>query len=209
MFDDLIKKFWQREQEEIEKNKFRIAAMIFLAVVAIIFSASDFDKSEEIILSETPQVEEKNSQPAEDKKISEVAEEKNSAVQKVSDENIIAVVGANSEPLFVGDPFLTSEVEEISGVEEDKKIPAAENISPPTVLKSPVSQKNSAVEETFILSGTAVSDNQRTALVRRYKGKNFEGTIILQVGDALKGKKVVEITENNLILEDGEKISAY
>lgn len=209
MFDDFIKKFWQREKEEIEKNKFRIGAIIFFAFVAIIFSISDFGKSEEIILSETPQVEEKNSQPAEVKKISEVAEEKNSAVQKISDENIISVVGANSEPLLVGNPFLTYEVEKIFEVEEDKKIPAAENISPQIVITQTEPKKIFTVEEKFILSGTAISGNNRTALVQHYRGKNFEGTIILQVGDTLKGKKVIEITDDNLTLEDGEKISAY
>ena len=214
MFGDFFKNFLEREREEIEKHKVRIGLIIFLAVAAIIFSFSDFGDNEENISVDTSQVEENNSaekisntEKATDKKIS--------TVQKVTDENIISVVGANAETLFVKDPFQVAEVEEIEKVEkaveveEEKNIPATEKFYPQVTVNQPSQQKNSAVEEKFVLSGTAIGDTQRTALVQHYKGNKIEGTLFLQVGDRLKGKKVVEITEDAVILEGGEKISVY
>ena len=215
MFGDFFKNFLEREREEIEKHKVRIGLIIFLAVAAIIFSFSDFGDNTENISVETSQVEENNSA----EKISDTEKathKKISTVQKVTDENIISVVGANAETLFVKDPFQVAEVEEIEKVEkaveveEEKNIPATERFYPQAVTTQQTApQKNSAVEEKFVLSGTAIGDTQRTALVQHYKGNKIEGTLFLQVGDRLKGKKVVEITEDAVILEGGEKISVY
>ena len=213
MFDDFWKNFLEREREEIEKHKVRIGIAIFFAVAAIIFAVSDFGENEEIISVETSEQEnisaEKNSETAvEDKKISDAP--------KVSEENITAVIGANSETLFVKDPFQVAEIEEVESVEvekvpevEEKNIPPQQNFTPQTVTPTPAPKNNPAADDKFILTGTAIGDTQRTALVQHYKGNNFAGTIILQVGDSLKNKKVVAITEDALILDDGEKISAY
>ena len=51
MFDEL-KKFLQRELDEIKQNKFRVAAMIGVAVFTIIFwIVDDSSRGEEIDLS--------------------------------------------------------------------------------------------------------------------------------------------------------------
>lgn len=205
MSGGFFKNFWEREREEIEKHKGRVGVSILIAVAAIIFAVSDFGEKEEIILTENQPVEE-NSAAVEVEKV-----EKTSAPQEISAENVIAVVGANSEILFVKDPFQTSKVaeeilSEVEEVAEEKNNSPPQNISPQAVNPAP---KNSAVEDRFILTGTAISDNQRTALVQHYRGKNFFGTIILQVGDNFQGKKVVAITEDAVFLEGGEKILFY
>lgn len=215
MFGDFFKNFLQNEREEIEKHKTRIILVIFLAVATIIFSFSDFGNNAENISIETSQVEEKDSA----EKITDtekVDDKKISTVQEVTAENVISVIGANAEKLAVKNPFQVAEVEEVEEVEksveveEDKKTPATENISPQVVVVQQLAtQKNSAVEEKFILSGTAIGDTKRTALVQHYKNNKPAGTLFLQVGDSLKGKKVVEITEDAVILEGGEKISLY
>ena len=204
--NDFIKNFLEREREELEKHKVRIGFSVVIAVAAIIFSVIDFDSGKEVILTESPQVEEKISAPAKVEKISEV--------KQVSDDNITPVIGANAENIFVKNPFQTPEVAEVETAPEvEEEISEPEKNSPPVVIVQQTAppQKNSTPvqEEKFILSGTAIGDKQRTALVQHYKGKNFSGTIILQVGDSLKGKKVVDITEDAVTLEGGEKIFVY
>jgi len=221
MSGDFLKKFFEREREEIEKHKVRIGIAIFFALATIIFAVSDFGENAETISVETSQVEENiSAEKNSDKKIPDkkIPDKKISAVEKNAEENIIAVIGANSETLFVKDPFQVAEVEEVEEtesvepekvVEEDKNISATKNFTPQIENSAPAPKNNSAVDEKFILTGTAIGDTQRTALVQHYKDKKLEGTIILQVGDSLNGKKVVRITEDALIFDDGEKISAY
>ena len=202
--DDLIKNFLEREREEIVQHKARFGAMIVCAVFAIVFFVSDFGEEEEIISTEPVPVEE-TSEPVEVEKKSAPKVQKISEVQKVPEGNVTTVLGANSEFLFVKDPFNIAEVEEVAEVAE-----VEENI--PAQTFQPAPQNNSpppTSEEKFVLSGTAISDNQRTALVQHYKDKKFAGTIILQVGDTLKGKKVIAIEEDFVTLEGGEKISIY
>ena len=207
--DDLIKNFLEREREEIVQHKARFGAMIVCAFFAIVFFVSDFGEEEEIISTEPVPVEE-TSEPVEVEKKSAPKVQKISEVQKVPESNVTAVLGANSEFLFVKDPFNIAEVEEVEEVAEVEENISAENISAQTFQPAP--QNNSpppTSEEKFVLSGTAISDNQRTALVQHYKDKKFVGTIILQVGDTLKGKKVIAIAEDFVTLEGGEKISIY
>ncbi len=205
--NDFIKNFLEREREEIEKHKFRIGAALIFAIAAIIFSVSEFGSDDEIILTESPQVEEKISAPVEVKKISEVADKNISPEKKVSDENITPVIGANPGILFVKDPFKIHEVEEIeTNPEVVEKNSESEIFSSQIEIPSPPKNSSPILERKFILTGTVISGSHRIAQVKYSEGKNFSDTIILQVGDSLDGKKVVEIAEDCVTLDGGEKI---
>ena len=215
--NDFVKKFFEKEFAEIEKNKFRISAMIFCASALIVFSVGNFGSDEEkIISSENQQGEENFSDTEKNSDAEKISVDKKNSVadnKKISepeDKNFISVIGANSEQIFVGNPFQISEVEpeKISDSEEKISEPEQKNSAPVIIVQNPPPQKNSVPveEEKFILSGTAITDNQKTALVQHYKGKNFAGTLFLKVGDSLKGKRITEITEDAIILSSGEKL---
>ena len=214
MFDDKIKNFFENERAEIEKHKFRLVFSFLLLLATIIFVFTNFDdnEEEELNLNETPSIEEKT---AVEKNL---PTEKQPEVKKVSEENIVPVIGANSEILFVRDPFKLSESEiETEKTAEEKKVeqPTVEEkvstVSAPSVIFSPpeLTKKSSPPsEETefFALSGTAIGENQKTALVKHFKKDKFTETLMLTVGDTLNGKKIIEITEDFLQLDGGEKI---
>ena len=203
MFEEEIKNFWKREKEEIQKNRLRIGVLL-CTIFAGIFSLIDFDEGEEVILTDSPKTEIAEEKNLSDKKISTVA--------TVSEENITPVIGANSETLFVRDPFKVIEVESVKKEEinnsQSANLPISQsnNLTQPSL---PPQQKNFSTQETtekFILTGTATTPTGNTALVQHYKGKNLSETFILSVGDTLKGQRIVEITENFLLLDGGEKL---
>ena len=215
--NDKLKNFFEKERAEIEKHKLRIGAVFFCLIFLIIFVSADFEESEEINLAEVQPVEENI--PADKKAVEQKISEKKSEVAKVENKNVTAVKGANSEILFVRDPFKISvEEDEV----EDKKVEAEkksdspkveEKFSQPVIIQQPASQKNLPPQpatlksaENFILTGTAIGDNQKTALIQHYKDDKLAETLMLSVGDTLNGKKIIEITEDFLQLDGGEKI---
>ena len=186
----MFEKFWRDNLKEIQENKIRFAAVLICFVFAVILFLSD-DSGEEIILAE-------NSAPVE---ISEnvdagtkIIAVKNSATSNLG-ENVKVVIGANSEDLFVHDPFKIPPKEKVKTVE----IPT--ETAPPPVAQIPTSN------EKFILRGTAIIGNNKSALVQKISGNDKnEENLILEIGDTLNGKKIFDISTDSLILEDGETL---
>ena len=198
--NDTIKKFFLREKEEIAKNKVRVGILIGSLVIGI-FALIDFDDGEEINLSEAPP-------PVAEEKIS--ADKTIPDAVEISNENVTAVIGANAEKLFVRDPFKVEEkIPEPELAEKKVEPPKAQEILPQQIFSPSPPQKNSQPaepEDKFVLTGTAITSSGNTALVQQFKGKNLSGTLILSVGDTLKGRRITSITENYLTLDGGEKI---
>lgn len=181
----MFEKFFRREVEEIKNHKARLAGVVLCLVFAIIFAVwSNLDSGEEIILTDAP------SEKVFDKKIS--------APLKVDDRNVIEVIGADSSILFVGDPFRAEEV-----VEEIELPKVEEKTLPPT--ETPPQEKNPPPEEKFYLLGTAIGAEEKIAFVRHEKNSAAEN-LFLKTGDSLKGKRIVEIAEDFLTLEGGERL---
>ena len=179
----MFEKFFKAEIEEIRQNKVRIAGLALCLIFAIGFALWNyFDTGEEIILTEKP-----------------VAEEKDLSVKKVSAENVTPVIGANSDILFVKNPFrFEEETVEEEKVEQPK---IEEKISQP-VEEIKISPQ---VEEKFVLVGTAITAEEKTALVQRIKNSASEN-LFLTVGDMIGRKKIIDITEDFILLDDGEKL---
>ena len=180
----MFEKFFKQEIEEIRQNKVRVIGLVLCFVFAIVFLIWNyFDTGEEIILTEKPS-----------------DEEKNISVQKVPEQNITAVIGANSDVLFVKNPF-HSKKEILEEEKEVEKSELTEKISEPVEdikISTPVDEK-------FVLSGTAITSEEKTALVQHTKNSVSEN-LFLSVGDTVGNKKIIDIEEDFILLEDGEKL---
>ncbi len=201
MFDDELKKIWQNNLAEIKENKVRFTAVFICFIVAVILFFTDENSvGEEINLSENPAPVEtvENVKPTDsDKKIITV---KNAAVS-TADKNINVVRGANSDDLYIYDPFKTPQKEIIQPPPEIPTVIIPPNITPP-VAQIPVK-----TAEKFILRGTAIIGNKKSALIQKFISdeKNSDSeNLILEIGDSLNGKKILDINQDYLTLDDGE-----
>ena len=188
-----LKDFWQKELQEIQENKIRFAGLcICFIVLAGLFLADD-GGGDEITLNETPTpevIETANT----NKNIVTV---KNSAVP-TANEKIKIVRGANSDGLFISDPFKIPEKEKIEPPPE----------LPPVIIAPPVAQVPISNEK-FILRGTAIIGANKSALVQKIfvdKKNSDAENLILNIGDSLNGKRVIDIGVDCLILDDGETL---
>ena len=191
--DEFLKKFWQDNLTEIRENKFRFAAICFCFVAAVVLFFANDDDGEEIILTENPapaEFAETAENPDTNKKIIVL----NSPAISSGKQNIKIVSGANAEALFVHDPF---------------KIPIKEKIQPqPEIILPSVEEIPPVSNEKFILRGTAIIGDNKSALVQKIssvKDSDAEN-LILGIGEDFNGKMIIEITPDFLILIDGTKI---
>ncbi len=207
MFNDELKSklkdFWQSNLKEIQENKIRFAAVFICFVVAVIFYFADENSTgEEINLTETPAPVENPvlvEQVDTNKKIITV---KNAATSNAA-ENITAVLGANSDDLYVADPFKVPSKPKIETPPPLPEIPAA-----PEIIQQPVAQVPPAPTEKFILRGTAITGDKKSALIQKIipDEKTAEENLILELGDTLNGKKIIDIDNDSLTLDDNSKI---
>lgn len=237
-----LQEFWQNELEEIRQNKIRVFALIFSFFIAVALMFSE-DSGEKIDVSHSEKVEES----AEITSKKNIDDDKNpnkkvisvkKAENKNDGEKIVAVIGANSEELYVGDPFQSSEEKPASvkqEVSKNENIPQQIPIIPPQAPKisvqsselppipdmsadlppipsvTPVKLAENITPATeFVLTGTAINSDKKVAVVKKIsasQGKNErEENMLLVVGDVLDGRKIVNITEDSIIFDDGNNI---
>ena len=188
---DELKKFLQRELDELKQNKFRVIGIVAcFIVVLILWIVDDSSGGEEIILDEpTPIV---DAPPAtKDFPVVSLPEEK-------SPEGVTLVLGANADPIFIGDPFV--------GAEKPKPLPQPPPKitmppAPPIVIQPPQISEQLKPQEKFILTGTAISGVNKMAMFVR--GKE---TLFLTIGDEIGGKKISDITSDFVTFADGERV---
>ena len=187
---DGLKKILQHELDELKQNKIRATALGVCFIVLLIFWATD-DSSvgEEISLNEEP--------PA----VDTPPATKDFPVVNLptkSPDGVTLVLGANADPLFVGDPF--------AGKEKPKSAPPPPKvILPPIPPVAPPPQPQTSAppppQEKITLTGTAISGENKIAMVLR--GKE---TLFLTVGEEINGKKISDITPDFVTFENGERI---
>lgn len=183
---DELKKFLNREVEELKQNKIRAIALGVCFVVLLIFWLTDDGSSgEEIVLMEKP--------PAtKDLPVKPLPVEK-------SPDGVTRVLGANADALFIGDPF--------AGEEKPKPQPPPKVIAPapPIVIQPPPlpppQEKPVILKEKIILTGTAISGNVKTAMFLRDKE-----TLFKTVGEEIGGKKISDINPDFVTFEDGGRV---
>lgn len=180
----MFEKFWQDNLKEIQENKLRFIAVFVSFVLAVGLFFSNDSGGDEIILEETPPVE-----PAENLDDTKIIAVHNAATSSANS-NIKVVVGANSGDLYVHDPF---------------QVPPKEIVEPIPEVVPPVEQV-AAPAEKFVLRGVAIIGQNKSALVQKIsdENKNSAVDLILEIGDLLNGKKIVEIAPDSVILEGGE-----
>ncbi|MBQ6006803.1 MAG: hypothetical protein IJL14_11300 [Selenomonadaceae bacterium] len=187
---DALKDFLNRELEEIKQNKIRAGAIVICFVVAVIFLIAD-DSGEEIKLNESPKIAEAppltKDFPVKDLPVTTAPVEK-------SVEGVTLVLGANAEPLLIGDPF---------AFEEKPKPPPKVDMPPvpPIILPKIPEQSQPQPQEKIILTGTAISGSNKTAMFLR--GKE---TLFLTVGDEINGRLIVDISPDFVTFADNVRV---
>lgn len=194
-----LRDFWQNELEEIRQNKIRVFALIFSAFIAVALMFSE-DSGEKIDVVNSEKVEESaeitpKKNIDEDKRQNKKVISVKKAENKNDGEKIVAVIGANSEELYVGDPFQSEEEKPASvkqEVSKNENIPQQVPIIPPQAPKIPVQSSelppipdmsaelppipsatpvklaeniNPAAE--FVLTGTAINSDKKAAVVKK------------------------------------------
>ena len=245
MFDDedylkqKFRDFLKDEIEELQQHKLRFFALFFsfLLSMALIFT-EDSGKTIEINnvsrIEETPDVEEeeniKTNKKTSNNEIISVKKGSNESKR----EKVVAVLGANSDKLYIGDPF-QSEEELLPEVQqksiEKAAIPQQVPIIPPQLppipdqiqnlppipsavpqIIEPVLEPIKTVEQEFILTGTAVNFDKKSAVVQKISTVQGQServeNLILSVGDSLEGHQIVDITPSAVLFDDGHRIKS-
>lgn len=196
---DKFKNFWQKDLNELKENPLRFGGLLICFIALVILFFSDDGGGEQINTSKNPapvETVEKPATVANDTKIITVKNAKNSN----ADKNITVVLGANSENAVVHDPFKIPQKEKF-----DTPPPAEIPTVQPAIIP-PVAQEPPKLSEKFILRGTAIVGYNKSALIQIISNdKNSAAeNLILEIGDTLGGKKIIDISQDFLTFDDGE-----
>lgn len=198
MNDELKEKlmeFLRRDLDELRKHKYRTIAMAVVVLVGLIYSwKPEGTNVEEIDLSDTPPV-------TKDLPVQKLPDKKIPAQISETIDGVKIVLGANSEQLFIGDPF--------AGVEKPKPPPPPKvepqktelpKIPPPSQIPQPPPKVEP--KEKIILTGTAISGDNKTAMFLRGKQTEF-----LTVGEEIGGRIISDITPEFVTFTDGGRVN--
>jgi len=187
---DELKKFLSRELDELKQNKVRAIALgVCFIILLIVWTIDDTSGGEEIILVDAPPV-------TKDLPV------KSLPVSK-SPDGVTVVLGANADALFIGDPFAGEEKPKPQPQPPPSPPPPLPTIPQPHVVIQPPEPPPQVEQpkETLTLTGTAISGDNKTAMILR--GKE---TLFLTIGDVIDGRRIVDITPDFVTLDDGERI---
>ncbi|MBQ7705250.1 MAG: hypothetical protein IJT73_07490 [Selenomonadaceae bacterium] len=199
MFGDELKKFWQKDLKEIKENKIRFTLLGICSIFLLILFFSEDSGGEKVTVAENPAPVENVKPVDENKKI--VPVKFNSKVN----ENITAVLGANSNELYVFDPFKVPPKEKIE-IETPPPLPAQPVIitPPPVVAQEP---PKPAIK--FLLRGTAIIGDKKSAILQKIVDEekiSDAENLIVEIGEILNGKKILDIAPDSLTFDDGETL---
>lgn len=192
---DELKKILSRELDELKQHKVRAIALgVCVIVLLIVWTIDDGSGGEEIILVDAPPV--TKDLPVKPLPVKPLPVEKNP-------DGVTVVLGANADALFIGDPFAGEEKPKPKPQPPTPPLPAIPQ--PQTVIQPPEpTQPTPQVEqpkEPLTLTGTAISGDNKTAMILR--GKE---TLFLTIGDVIDGRRILDITPDFVTLDDGERI---
>ena len=182
---DGFKEILRRELDELKQNKIRVGVLAACLLVLIIFSVTEDDSDEEIILEEPPLTK--------DLPVKILPAEKNSDGVKI-------VLGANADKIFIGDPFAVEEKIEPE-LPPAPPTPPLPKIPAPSIMIQPPQPKIEQPAEKILLTGTAISGENKTAMFLR-----GNETLFLTIGEEIGGKKISDITPDFVTFADGRRI---
>ena len=187
---DELKKLLSRELDELKQHKVRAIALgVCLVVLLIVGTLDDGSGGEEIILVDAPPV-------TKDLPVKPLPVTK-------SPDGVTIVLGANADALFIGDPFAGEEKPKPAPQPPPQPPPPLPTIPPPQVVIQPPAPTPQIEQpkETLALTGTAISGDNKTAMILR-----GNETLFLTIGDVIDGRRIVDITPDFVTLDDGERI---
>ena len=199
---ELLKKFLERERDEIIQHKQRFIAII-VAFVASIICIFAFNTDEET-----------TTQSTDPKKVVETADNKpvqkskNKSVERKSILGLDKIVAENE----IVNPFKV-DIEKPPEVKNSEIKTDVKTINQPTLSIKNVLPKD---EEKIILTlnGTAISGDKKMAIIQRNivnkhnskdEKKQIE-SLLLNVGDSVDGRKIIDIGKNFIAFDDGQKL---
>ena len=187
---DKLAEWFRRDLNELKKDKVRVIATVVFLVILVAFKLTDDGPDvEEIDLDSPPLTKDLPVQKLPAKVPAQTPE---------SLDGVKIVLGANSEPLYVGDPFAAP----------PKPKPAPKVEPPPKIELPPIPSPQiqpppqpSAPKEKIVLTGTAISGTNKTAMFLRDKKTEF-----LTVGDEIGGRIISDITPEFVTFNDGTRL---
>ena len=199
---ELLKKFLERERDEIIQHKQRFIAII-VAFVASIICIFAFNTDEET-----------TTQSTDPKKVVETADNKpvqkskNKSAERKSILGLDKIVAENE----IVNPFKV-DIEKPPEVKNSEIKTDVKTINQPTLSIKNVLPKD---EEKIILTlnGTAISGDKKMAIIQRNivnkhnskdEKKQIE-SLLLNVGDSVDGRKIIDIGKNFIAFDDGQKL---
>ena len=183
---DELKEILRRELDELKQNKIRVGALAACAIVLLIFAITDdTSDGEEIILEESPPV-------TKDLPVKILPVPK-------SPDGVKIVLGANADRIFIGDPFASEEESKI--LPPPQPTPPLPKIPAPTTSTIPPQSRIESKKEKFVLTGTAISGENKIAMFLR-----GNETLFLTIGEEIGGRKISDITPDFVTFEDGTKV---
>ena len=177
-----LKEILRRELDELKQNKIRVISLAACFVILLaVWITDDGSDGEEIILTDEPPL-------TKDLPI------KTLPVAK-SPDGVKIILGATADRLFIVDPFAVEEKVE----PEPPPTPPLPKIPPPSIIIEPPT-KPEPPKEKIILTGTAISGDNKTAMFLR-----GDETLFLTVGEEIGGRKISEISPDFVTFDNGEK----
>ena len=173
--------------DELKQNKVRVIALGVCLVMLVVFKLTDDGSDVEEIDVDAPPV-------TKDLPVQKLPDK--TAQSPASLDGVKIVLGANSDALYVGDPFA---VPPKPKVEPPPKVNLPP-IPPPQPIQPPQPQPI-APKERIILTGTAISGTNKTAMFLR--GKE---TVFLSVGDEIGGRIISDVGVDFVTFADGVRL---
>ena len=181
-----LKEILRRELDELKQNKIRVGILAGCLVILLIVSITDDGSDgEEIVLTEEPPL-------TKDLPI------KTLPVAK-SPDGVKIILGATADRLFIGDPFAVEEKVEPEPPPTEPTTPLPK-IPPPSIIIEPTPEPE-LPKEKIILTGTAISGDNKTAMFLR-----GDETLFLTVGEEIGGRKIYEISPDFVTFDNGERV---
>ena len=188
----LLAEWFRSKLDELKQNKVRVIALGVCLVMLLAFKLTDDGSDvEEIEVDAPPLTKDLPVQKLPEKVPAQVSE---------SPDGVKIVLGANNETLYVGDPFaVPPKPKPAPKVEPPPKIELPP-IPPPKTIQQPQTEPP-ATKEKIILTGTAISGTNKTAMFLRDKKTEF-----LSVGDEIGGRIISDITPDFVKFNDGTRL---
>ena len=184
---DKLAEWFRRDLDELKQNKVRVIALGVCFVMAVAFWLTDDGSDVEKIDVDAPPV-------TKDLPVQKLPA-KTAQVPEAPD-GVKIVLGANSDTLYVGDPFAAPPKPKVEPPPKVNLPPI-----PPSQPIQPPQPQPTAPTERIILTGTAISGTNKTAMFLR--GKE---TVFLSVGDEIGGRIISDVAPDFVTFADGKRL---